>query len=97
MKQIITVQGSVSAGQIIHHDPRGYSGIQGFRTAAHGQAETVRGDGFDRVGNTVSFIADHQHKGRSDIASIIEGFAVQLGRKDGEPFFFQFFQSIRKR
>ncbi len=71
-------RGNASAGQIIHHDPRGYGRVQGFRAAAHRQAEPVSRGRFDRIGNPVALIADNQHKGRSDSAPLIEGISVQL-------------------
>ena len=80
MKQTTTAPVRASADQIIHHDPGGYSGVQGFRAAAHGQAEMMGGNSLDCIGDTIAFIADDKDKGRGDIAPLIEGFTVQLGR-----------------
>ena len=76
MKPVIAGPESASAGQVIHHDPRGDGSVQGFRAAAHRQAEMVCGNGFHFVGNAVSLITDDKHKGRRNFVPFIEWFAV---------------------
>ena len=67
-----------SAHQVIHHNSSRDSGVQRFRTAAHGQAEPMGRDGFNRIRDSIAFVSYDQHKARRNVLPIIERITIQL-------------------